>query len=353
MVFNLFMRYPFLFLPLITLTVCQAQIKAIIELDTPLTPGESQIWSPLFKATWDKLHEQVNQPILRVEPPNATIDYLEKFTLDLPSVMPTKRYETFGGPATAEFLDKTLATIKGKYDIIINKGLFTLNNKGRLAIGAMHVKLDFPKVFYTSKKGTLDFTLSNGKIHKTPYFGTLGKHNEHFSSQVQIYAYDKKADTCVLEISTTREGEKLVFFKPQQALTLKKAITEVTKAREEKETFPSLGNKDKLKIPYISFDNYTDFSDLLQGEIFYENHSDSFSMRAAFQQTSFQLTEKGARIKVVASVSDIFGGSISQPKPRDFIFDRSFYVFAWKDGAKYPYFALWVDDAAIFNKETP
>jgi hypothetical protein len=71
-------------------------------------------------------------------------------------------------------------------------------------------------------------------------------------------------------------------------------------------------------------------------------------MNAAYQITQFELTEKGAEVRVDTAVGgDVFGDTSDSPKifPRNFICDGTFYVFLWKDGAELPYFAALIDSA--------
>jgi len=71
----------------------------------------------------------------------------------------------------------------------------------------------------------------------------------------------------------------------------------------------------------------------------------------AEQVTSFELFEKGARVRVQTSFgAEPFGSSPPPPPPRDFIFDRPFFVFLWRDGAEWPYFGAWIGDASALRK---
>jgi hypothetical protein len=68
--------------------------------------------------------------------------------------------------------------------------------------------------------------------------------------------------------------------------------------------------------------------------------------------TRFELFEKGASVRVEASIEEDPFGGYSGPTtvPRRFIYDRPFFVFLWRDGAEWPYFGVWIGDATALQK---
>lgn len=73
----------------------------------------------------------------------------------------------------------------------------------------------------------------------------------------------------------------------------------------------------------------------------------------AEQRVDFELTEKGAQLRVVVEHNlDPFGEPPPPPPmvPRKFVFDRPFFVFLWRDNADWPYFGAWIGDDSALEK---
>lgn len=331
-----------------------ASQKAIIDHGVIPEPGESLIWSPLFKATWDKLQSLHSTEIEKVTPSNAAIEYLQKFKYDELAVMPMGRYKIYAGPANLEFFDEVAREVKKEFDVILDRTRFPLSPSGNLAIGALNAKLEFKKAFYNSNKARINFKSSDGKSSQVAFFGTKGNYNLGFGGNITIEYFDREKNEFIVSIKTKREKERVVLLLPNAPVSIEKAIGQVLLHRKpEKEkpssldALPMLAKEDILKIPYISINNETDFTGILSGEIIYEGDDQPHQIVSAHQFTLFELDEKGAKVKLVTGVGDLFGGA---PLPREFIFDKPFFVFLWKDEASHPYFALWVDDASILQK---
>jgi hypothetical protein len=65
-------------------------------------------------------------------------------------------------------------------------------------------------------------------------------------------------------------------------------------------------------------------------------------VRAA-QDIMFKLNEKGAMVK---STSNMIAAAI----PKQLIFNRPFLIYLKKKNGKWPYFAMWVDNAELMEK---
>ncbi len=108
-----------------------------------------------------------------------------------------------------------------------------------------------------------------------------------------------------------------------------------------------------MKIPYLSLRSRASFLDQLQGARFFQGDSTPWRMTAAYQLTQFELTEKGAKVRVQTGAGGgPFGGPPEKPVivPRNFICDGAFYVFLWKDEAQLPYFAALIDSADVMKR---
>ena len=218
--------------------------------------------------------------------------------------------------------------------------------------GVLVRDLNFKKSFFRSKKKALDFEDGNGKSHKVRFFGTAGALSDGFSSAVKVLHLDVEKKSFVLKIATKTKGESLVIYQPPVAVSFQKGIEEVREAM--KTPFSGrygslvdgrLHKFDIVKIPYLKLESETEFGKLLKGARHYPKKKPR-QIVSAYQITKFELFEKGARVRVeTGAVDGPFGSPPERVQyvRRQFVCDRPFFVYAWKEEARWPYFAAWID----------
>ena len=325
----------------------------ILSIDEIPSKGATQVWSPLFQASWEKLNAIQGGELEKVVPPNALIKKLEEFEWQAESVMPKDGYAVYAGPATQEFARETAASIKEKFEIEIDASRVPTIPQGKAAYGILLRDLKFKKKFFRSRKQALEFRARTGKSHKVEFFGTAGSHSGGYGDFVKVLHYDPGASSFILSVATDREGENLIVYRPDLECSFRIAMERVKKALEKPLSGPSgslkdglLHRKDVIKIPYVTVDADTDFTEQLSGGLHYAGEPLPWLVARAFQVTKFELFEEGARVRVETGVGiEPFGEPPKPPPvtPRSFVCDRPFYVFLWRTGADWPYLATWVD----------
>lgn len=327
--------------------------ECVLDIDGIPPEGTTQVWSPLFQASWEKLGELQDGELESVVPPNTVITKLEEFTWQEEEVMPEDGYAVYAGTATEEFLRETIASIKEKFEIEINSLRVPLIPQGKIAYGILLRELKFEKKFFRSHKKALEFRARTGETHLVEFFGTAGSHSGDYGDSVKILHYDAEDLSFVLSIATDREGENLLVYRPVREGRFRDAMERVKKAMENPLSGPygsvkdgSLHPEDVVKIPYLTIDADTDFTGQLGGALHYAGETLPWRVADAFQVTRFEVSEEGARVRVETGVAmEPFGAPPKPPPvtPRSFVCDRPFYVFLWRAGADWPYLAAWID----------
>lgn len=326
--------------------------EGVISIDEVPAKGTTQVWSPLFQASWEKLNAIQGGELEKVVPPNDLIKSLEQFEWQVESVMPQDGYSVYVGPATEEFARETAASIKDKFEIEIDVSRVPTIAQGGAAYGVLLRDLKFKKKFFRSRKQGLEFRARTGKSHKVEFFGTAGGHSGGYGEFVKVLHYAPKVSSFILSIATDREGEKLIVYRPNHECSFRTAMERVKKALENPLSGPygslkdgSLHRKDVIKIPYVTVDADTDFTEQLGGSLYYTGEPLPWSVVSAFQLTKIEIFEEGARVRVDNGVGmEPFGGLPEPPViPRNFVCDRPFYVFLWRADADWPYLAAWID----------
>lgn len=333
--------------------------ECTLSIDEDPPKGVTQVWSPLFQASWDKLSEIQGGKLQKVVPANALITRLEEFQWQVKSVMPQDGYAVYAGPATQEFAREAAASIKKRFDIEIDPSRVPTVPRGRAAYGILLRDLKFEKKFFRSRKKALEFRTRTGETHIVEFFGTAGSYSGGYSDYVKVLFYEPDNSSFALSVACDREDEKLIVYRPDQECSFRLAIERVKKALEKPLSGPygslkdgSLHRKDIVKIPYLTINADTNFVGQLSGDLHYAGDTLPWNVVEAFQLTRFELFEAGAKVRVETGLGiEPFGEAPKPPPvtPRSFVCDQPFFVFMWRKGADWPYLAAWVDGGDCLN----
>jgi len=348
-----------LILPIATILIAAlpifAEPHAVLDVEKLPPRGETLVWSPLFQASWDKLNLMHGGKPEKVVPPNALIANLDDFQWREDEVMPKDGYVTFAGRSTPEFFKSTAIEIKRRFGVEMTPSRLPSSPRGIAIYSILLRDLNFEKKFFRSKKQSLDFKDRLGKVHKVQFFGTIGNYSGNYGSSVKVINFKDHGKSFVLSIATDRSDESLIIYRPDQAVSFAAAIEHVKNVMKSPFDGPygsfmdgALHKNDTVKIPYITLKTNTDFTSQLQGNRYYSGETRPWRIALAYQITHFELFEKGARIRVETGVGDEPFGEPPAPRrvtyiPRNFVCDEPFFVFAWREKAKWPYFATWID----------
>lgn len=343
-----------------------AEIVTLAHADEKLPAESTVVWSPLFQATWDTMNQKLGGPPERVEPPNSLMAKLDATQWKPDAVMPEGSWKTWGGSATQAFLDQVnreamelTGDARGPFALPQGLGQNTL-----ACYGILNRKVEFVKPFYRAKKASMEFKIGE---QTTPvrYFGAPPTRVEEFRKSVRILSWRPSEHSHAIQVTCKQMGESLVLYlpgKPQDFSTACRwlykwrtdsmAVTNFTLHGTPQDPFPH--ERDLIQIPYTSLDVRESFSKLLQGNSrFHAGQSVPWQIIAAEQHTRFKLHEKGAEVRVEATLAaDPFAGPPILPPtvPRHFIYDRPFFAFLWRDGAEWPYFGVWIGDVSALEK---
>ncbi len=326
--------------------------ECILSIDEIPAKGVTQVWSPLFQASWEKLNDMQGGELEKVVPPNPLLKQLEEFQWQVEGVMPKDSYAVYAGPATEQFARETAESIRKRFDIEIDLDRVPTIPEGKAACGILLRELKFQKKFFRSRKRALEFQAGTGETLMVEFFGTAGRYSGDYGDYVKVLDYDPEALSFILSVATDRKGERLIIYRPDQEYSFRVAMQHVKKAMEDPLSGPhgsvkngSLHRMDVVKVPYVTVDADTDFTEKLKGTLHYTGEALPWRVAKAFQVTKFELFEEGARVRVETGIGlESFGTPPKPPPviPRSFVCDEPFYVFLWRGGADWPYLATWV-----------
>ncbi|RYD48846.1 MAG: hypothetical protein EOP85_02755 [Verrucomicrobiaceae bacterium] len=337
------------------------------EIVTVAHPGQSfkvsdtVVWSPLFQATWEKLTTVAGGLPVVTTPPNKLMEDLDSFRWEPARVMPEGSWQAWGGPATNDFLkqvNKEAAAITGEPE-----GPFVLKDESPrkfAAFGLLDRTVEFQRAFFRSTKAPMNFRTSGGEI-PVAFFGIRGLGSDYYRESVRVLAWRPKDSSHAIEIRCKQDNETVILYHPPvgQDFTTACLWLRTWRSRFNPDAASygvwddnRLHQEDEIRIPYVSLESKSDLEPLFKGVRTPEKGMPWIIDRAE-QVTKFQLHEKGARVRAeVSTEADPFG--LPPPVvPRQFLYDRPFFVFLWKDEAEWPYFGCWIGDASVLRKFEP
>ena len=333
-------------------TTCTSAIDSVAHPEEPFATNQTVIWAPLFQASWDRLHE--NHQLLRVEPPNALMDKLDQFKWEPETVLPKSGWKIWAGAATADFI--ALANKEAKaYTNQETTFRAAPSPTARIALGVLQRRVDFVTAFYRSNVRPLPF-LANGMPVPVQFFGVRGKLSAHFRGSVSVLNYEGHSHALKL---FGKEDDSVILYLPPQPVSFQQASETIRTWLQAPRNGafgalndPSLHELDDVRVPYLSFNSELDFGERLHGGRFLAGEAQPWRILQALQRVDFELIETGAKVRVITQVAaEPFGGSSKEPiiVPRNFIYDRPFFLFLWRHNADWPYLGLWLGDTQAMH----
>jgi hypothetical protein len=166
------------------------------------------------------------------------------------------------------------------------------------------------------------------------------------AAQVRIPDYVDDSDFIITLASDSPEDE-IILAKVRPGKTLLDTIRAVESRRQNGRKI-SMDSVATLQIPKLNLDIEHYFTQL-GCRSFTNKGFEKYGIGYAVQSIRFKLDEKGAIVKSEARI--VSPGIARREEPKRLIFDRPFLIYLKEKSAKYPYFALWVDNPELLMKQ--
>ncbi len=212
--------------------------------------------------------------------------------------------------------------------------------------------LPFSKEFLRPKKTKLKFKAKESQT-EVEFFGSTQHTSDKYTDYTRLLHW-KDESQFTLQFLTRRKGESIVLSKMDKPKNIMAAIETIKKqVNAEYKIFGyesvngiresrlnALGKGDVLAVPVINCKITNNFTELCD-KSFTSGKNTQDSIEIAYQDLLFKMDESGATVRSSA-YSDTFMGSTQNAFPRRFIFDKPFMLTLWKNGADFPYLAIWI-----------
>lgn len=356
----------------------------IPHMEEPISPGKNLIYCSTFQIAWSELQDNLIREEVRLSGAPHMAQLLNK-QLSTKDDLSEDCYLATAGEFTAEFVERLHKTLNDKFgedappklQVSIPESL-----KPFLAYAYLYKNLEFPTEF-ESLPWPMDFR-SAGETIGVEVFGIggdgSGEKGAKLHKQVlvvdgptspfdlfdiedededddddspeakllrQVFpkkdsAGSRKQRDIILQLKCRSEDDEIILalIEPEDSLI---ATIEVVMERVDNSEPSAMGEGDRLKIPKLDFNVDHSFEDLSNRPLENKGWEDWF-IGLALQWIRFRLTEKGALLKSEAKIIKITG------LPLTYAFSKPFLIYLRHKGAKYPYFAMWVDNDELMLK---
>lgn len=322
-------------------------------LNAKIAQGKNLLFCSTFQLAWDSLKSGIikNKVQLSGNPPLA--QELNK------SAIPQKDISAESYLATAGYkkdgiIGKINKSLKSKFGIEAPslKESELIRPDDVMAYAFLYKNLKFKKEF----EGLTDPIIFNdGKNSvKVKSFGIKKfEYNDKYAELAKqvCVVYYKNDNDFVIKLNSTSPKDEIILAKVAPQATLGGTIEGVNKcAANTPGANGSLALKsgDTLQIPKLDFDILHNYKELEGKGVLNKGFEDYFIAKA-LQSIRFRLNEKGALLKSEAKIVMTKGAFMGE-EHKNLVFDKPFLLCLKEKGAKYPYLAIWVDNAELLVK---
>ncbi|MBQ9267335.1 MAG: hypothetical protein IJ217_03550 [Clostridia bacterium] len=307
-------------------------------------------WCATFQLVWNDMKNEVVKQDIVFSPQEKIVERLnaETFTEDMLSS--EYYYKKFGlrTPALKAEIEKGIKEKFNETSKILdsfdwpNDAEDPLNPK-YFFYAMLKREFTFPKVFTILKNGKF-----GNNQNAVKYFGINDDTEREVYNQVNVLYYNSQNDFAI--VLETENNDQVIFCKNPEGKTFEEIYQNIIEKSNHYSGKYYFTSNDDLKIPYISFNERKDYSEL-SGKPFLLADGREGIISSAIQTIEFDLNEKGGKIKSEAGISM----NVTSMAPtveieyRHFYVDDTFAMFLKEADKDVPYFAAKISDITKFN----
>lgn len=310
-----------------------------------IVAGKNLLYCSTFQIAWDTLSDDIIKEPLQLEGNPLAVENLNKRLTGKQDIS-EDCYLAMAGFNKDGITEKIKQALKEKFNETPGIDINLTRPDDILAYSFLLKDLKFKNEFENLENPIL----FNGVI-AVKAFG-ISKYNfdeahKKLGEQVTILDY-KNDDDFIVSLKSISPNDEIILAKivPKQTMleTLDSLFARISSAILP----PGLNGGDTLQIPKLDFDLLHSYSELTGKHALNKGFEDYFISKA-IQTIRFRLNEKGALLK--SEVVIVMELGLEPEPPKRLVFNKPFLICLREKGAKYPYFAMWVDNAELLLKE--
>jgi hypothetical protein len=319
-------------------------------LNFPLVSGRNAVYCANFQLAWDRLREDIIRAPVALEGSPDMADELNQRAF-LRDSLAEDAYVAMAGRLSDGILDDIKAQMAAKFPTFTSRlvpAAEKARTEGLVAYAYLQKRLPFA-VDFDRMKQPLQFHAADGETDVASFgiedFRSHEPREKGLREQVTVLDY-VGPDNFVLQLMPQKDT--IVLGKIPRAATLAEALAAVQARIAQplgRDVQKELEVEETLVVPLLSLFIERKYSELIGRTLLNPGFTTQF-IGDATQVIRFQLDESGAILEAEAGVM-MLNGDVPPPKPRRFVFDRSFLIYLQQRRAKQPYFVMWVENPEV------
>jgi hypothetical protein len=324
-------------------------------LEAEIHPGTNLLWCGTFQLAWNEAGKVTggNLQLAGAESQSPAQDPMitalnqQAFARDC---VDDASYVAMAGFVRDKMDQQILKAVNEKFHGAFQRRLLpekytTGRPQDLVAYACLWKKLSFPVPFERLEDS---FTFGATKVRAFGIGRTEASH-EGMYSQVQILDY-QDGTNFVVELKTATPGDRLILATVEPKATLGGTVRSVEQIAHA--TGEPAGTNDILIVPRIAFDLVREYWEL-EGRRLVPGTTKvapDLTLLSALQSIKFEMNEKGVELQSEAHMAFGCAGPREPKREHIMIFNQPFLVLMERQGARMPYFALWVDNPELLVK---
>jgi hypothetical protein len=307
-------------------------------MEQKIVPGKNVLWCSTFQLAWNELCDLGGSSI-KLKPDSPMADILSKRGASKADIDDAS-YVAIAGFAEDGAVEKIWQELKTKFNGQESPDLLNrlAPKSGFIACGYLFKQLPFEWAFdrFSDKLAFQGKKVECFGIEQ--YLPETELREARSGKQISIFDFRNK-DDFIIELKTLQDKDHLILAKVTPQQTLDKTVR-IVMNRMVNGKLAEFKSPSDMFVPVLDFDilrNYAELKHTIQSS---NKRLNGQPIEIALQSIRFRLDETGAVLKSESMIA----ACICQT---NLIFDKPFLVLLQRDGAKNPYFALWVANTEL------
>jgi len=334
--------------------IASAEVTIVPHPDVDCQPGKTIVWTAAIQSAFDRIiGPKAALRFVKIEPPNPVVLKMRTFVWKEDEILPKDGWFAVTGKAS----DELAADATARWRRIAGPGqpAFAVTHEPNPGYAAsfIGIKRDFAfaRAFSTSRDKRMEW---GSEKQPVKFFGARRDAAADYSDFVKVLAYRPGEHLKALQFSAVHGDDKMILYTPKEGQSMLEAMTWVRawRGQQTSESIPgshgwddpSIHDRDELRAPEMLLQRDEDMVNLFAGDLHFKGVAGTARISQATSTMKLAVDATGVRFQATVAIQDPFVPAKPAPFPRKFWFDQPFFLFLWRDGAVWPYAAVWFGD---------